>query len=91
MKLTKFITFGTIIYLLLFLLDYITTLFSIDESGVYMSKLGLKINMKMNEKELFTTFSLTPQVLITYISWIILVCIFYLALKKINNRRKSFS
>ncbi|ENH98203.1 hypothetical protein J416_01874 [Gracilibacillus halophilus YIM-C55.5] len=86
MKLTKFVFIGTIIYLLLFLIDYLVTLFSIDKSGVYKSKLGLEIDMTMNEEELFTTFSLTPQVLITYFTWIIIVCLGFFMIQKLRNR-----
>lgn len=41
MKLTKYIFIGTLLYLFLFLIDYFVTLFSIDESGVYESKIRL--------------------------------------------------
>ncbi|WP_101841962.1 hypothetical protein [Halobacillus sp. Marseille-P3879] len=87
MKLTKFIFIGTVVYLVLFLIDYLVTLFSIDESGEYKSTLGLNIDMTMNEEELFTNFSLTPQVLITFVSWLLIVCLVYLVAKRISQRR----
>ncbi|MCP3027074.1 hypothetical protein [Halobacillus sp. A5] len=87
MKLTKFIFIGTVVYLVLFLIDYLVTLFSIDESGEYMSTLGLSIDMTMNEQELFTNFSLTPQVLVTFVSWLLIVCLVYLVAKRISHRR----
>ncbi|GGF18061.1 hypothetical protein GCM10010954_16060 [Halobacillus andaensis] len=87
MKLTKFIFIGTVVYLVLFLIDYLVTLFSIDESGEYMSTLGLSIDMTMNEEELFTNFSLTPQVLITFVSWLLIICLVFLVAKRISHRK----
>ncbi|WP_243292780.1 hypothetical protein [Bacillus sp. FJAT-47783] len=89
MKLSKFIFLGTVLYLFLFLFDYFITLFSIDETGVYMSKLGLKIDMIMNEEELFTTFSLTPQILVTYGIWLLFICLCYFGIKKFRARSIS--
>ena len=45
MKISRYIVIGTVIYIVVFLVDYLFTLFAIDESGVYKSKLGLKITM----------------------------------------------
>ncbi|MFG6146846.1 hypothetical protein [Halobacillus sp. B23F22_1] len=84
MKLTKFIFIGTVVYLVLFLIDYLVTLFSINESGEYMSTLGLSIDMTMTEEELFTNFSLTPQVLVTFVSWLMIVCLVFLVAKRIR-------
>lgn len=89
MKLSKFIFFGTILYLFLFLIDFLTTLFSINKTGIYKSKLGLKIDMVMNDQELYTTFSLTTQILITYISWILLLCLLFLVFKFIKFKSLS--
>lgn len=86
MKLSKFIFLGTILYLFLFLFDYFITLFAIDETGVYMSKLGLKIDMIMNEEELFTTFSLTPQILVTYGVWLLIICLCYFGIKTFRSK-----
>ncbi|CDQ20594.1 hypothetical protein SAMN05192559_105137 [Halobacillus karajensis] len=89
MKLTKWIFIGTVIYLAAFLIDYFVTLFSIDESGIYRSKLGLQIDMTMNEEELFTTFSLTTQVLFTYLAWLVILCISVLILRKFRTRTST--
>lgn len=89
MKLSKFIVFGTVAYLVAFLIDYLTTLFSIDESGVYHSLLGLKITMEISPEEMFTTFSLTPQILVTYIIWIVIICIFYVIINQLSKRKQT--
>ncbi|MCP3031580.1 hypothetical protein LF817_09480 [Halobacillus sp. A1] len=90
MKLTKFAMIGTVIYLTLFLIDYLTALYSIGESGMYHSLLGLRIDLRMNEEELFTTFSLTPKVLFTYILWMVLVWLVFMIVKKRNHRRPIY-
>ena len=87
MKLSKFIVVGSVVYLVAFLIDYLTTLFAIDQSGVYHSKLGLKITMEMSPEEMFTTFSLTPQILVTYIIWIIIICLFYFFIAHFSKRK----
>ncbi|PRR89277.1 hypothetical protein C6W20_15385 [Bacillus sp. NMCN6] len=81
MRLPRWIFLGTILYLVAFLIDYITTLFSIDQSGVYMSKLGLKIDMIMNEEELYTNFSFTSQILIIYIIYILFIIALFAIVK----------
>ncbi|TQS75897.1 hypothetical protein DX933_03885 [Ornithinibacillus gellani] len=88
MKLSKVIVIGTVVYLVAFLIDYLTTLFSIDRSGVYHSKLGLKITMEMSPEEMFTTFSLTPQIIVTYISWIAILCLLYFFIKLLAKRKQ---
>lgn len=87
MKLSRFIVVGTVIYAVVFLIDFLTTLFAIDESGVYHSKLGLKLTMEKSPEELFTTFTLTPRILVTYIVWILIVCLFYVIIQQIKKRK----
>ncbi|NRG48111.1 hypothetical protein HRF87_25815 [Bacillus sp. CRN 9] len=89
MKLSKFIFIGSMIYLTLFLIDFLITLFSIDETGVYRSKLGLGIDMTINDVEMFTTFSLTPQILVTYISWLFIICTVFFIIKKVKQAKYS--
>ena len=89
MKLPKYIFGGTLVYLVAFLIDYVTTLFAIDESGNYHSKLGLKISMEMNAEEMYTVFSLTPQILLTYIIWISFVCLVLFIIKKKLQKKPS--
>lgn len=77
MKFSKQIVFATVSYLVLLLLDFVLTLYSINESGLYTSVLGLKIDMVMTESELLTTFSLSIKMLLYYILWfafIVLLC-----------------
>lgn len=81
MRLSRWIFLGTILYLVAFLIDFITTLFSIDQSGVYMSKLGLKIDMTMNKEELYTNFSFTSQFLIIYMIYILFIIALFAIIK----------
>ncbi len=81
MRLSRWIFLGAILYLVAFLIDFITTLFSIDQSGVYMSKLGLKIDMTMNKEELYTNFSFTSQFLIIYMIYILFIIALFAIIK----------
>lgn len=86
MKNIKYIGYGTITWMVIFVINYIYELFKINESGTIITLTGLKITTLMTEKELYTEFSLTKQSLVMYISFIIcwfIVCYF------INYRKKS--
>lgn len=78
MKVTKYFGIGSIVFIILFLLDYIIELFQIYETSVKTTLLGLKITTKMTETSLNTNFSLTWRALITYmvfiVLWIIVSC-----------------
>lgn len=66
-KLFKKISLATVIYVVVFLIDYVIELFRITDSGTHVTIMGLRIVTEMTPEELFTTFSLTWQVLLTYI------------------------
>lgn len=85
MKNIKNIGYGTITWLVIFVINYIYELFKINESGTIVTLTGLKITTLMTEKELYTEFSLTKQALVMYIGFIIcwvIVCYFIYYRKK---------
>ena len=77
---------GSSIYLVVFMIDYIIELFSINSSGIKTTALGLKIVTTMNEHSLNTTFSLTWEVLISYLIFILFFMFAFYFFKKIKNR-----
>ena len=77
---------GSSIYLVAFMIDYIIELFSINSSGIKTTALGLKIVTTMNEHSLNTTFSLTWEVLISYLIFILFFMFAFYFFKKIKNR-----
>ncbi len=84
-KIFKKISFATVIYFIVFLIDYVFELFQINESGTYLTILGLKIVTKMTPEELYTTFSLTWWVLITYIIFTVLFIVGSKIIRKLIN------
>ena len=86
MKLTKLIGVGTVIWAVIFLIDYIYELFQINETSVVTTMTGLKISTVMTKEELNTHFSLTLQALIMYLVFIVLFTLFGLFMQ---TRRTS--
>lgn len=86
-RLFKKISLATVIYVVVFLIDYVIELFRITESGTHVTIMGLRIVTEMTPEELFTTFSLTWQVLITYIIFTIFFIIISGIIGKIFNRK----
>ncbi|MGX8833284.1 hypothetical protein ACWG0P_03645 [Amedibacillus sp. YH-ame6] len=72
MKKIKLLSYGTIVWLIVFLIDYVVHLFQIDRSGVVTTLTGLKITTTMTSTELFTKFSLTLQTVIVYVCFIVI-------------------
>ncbi|WP_026830231.1 hypothetical protein [Exiguobacterium antarcticum] len=72
MKITKLIGVGTVIWAVIFLIDYIYELFQINETSVVTTMTGLKISTVMTKEELNTHFSLTLQALLMYLAFIVL-------------------
>lgn len=87
-KLFKVFSLATVIYIVIFLIDYVYELFQINESGTHITILGLKIVTKITPEELYTTFSLTWQVLITYIIFTIFFIVVAKALGEFNKVSK---
>ena len=77
---------GSSIYLVVFMIDYIIELFSINSSGIKTTALGLKIITTMNEHSLNTNFSLTWEVLISYLIFILFFMFAFYFLKKIKKQ-----
>lgn len=69
-RLRKNLSIGTIIWLIIFLLNYVYNLFQINESGIVTTLTGLRITTVMTESELDTTFTLTLQAVIMYLIFI---------------------
>ena len=82
----KAFNLGSSIYLVVFMIDYIIELFSINSSGIKTTALGLKIIITMSEHSLNTTFSLTWEVLISYLIFILLFMFAFYFLKKIKKQ-----
>ncbi|BDR59768.1 hypothetical protein KIM322_00290 [Lactobacillus xylocopicola] len=87
MNLNKAFKVGSSLYLLLFLLDYLIELFSISSSTVKTALLGLKITMKMSPATLDTVFSLTWQVLLTYLIFMIIFFTITYLFQKTKRKR----
>ena len=86
MKQLKYLGYGSVLWLFLFIIDYAYHLLHINKSGVVMTVLGLKIETLMEPNKLFTQFSLTLRALITYIIFIIVCNIIFTIL---NLRKRS--
>lgn len=86
-KLFKKISLATVIYVVFFLIDYVIELFRITDSGTHVTIMGLRIVTEMTPEELFTTFSLTWQVLITYIIFTIFFIVSSSLINKFFNKK----
>ena len=71
MKITKYIGVGTVIWSIVFLINYIYELFKITETSEVTTLTGLRITTVMTEEELHTNFSLTWQSLVVYLLFLI--------------------
>ncbi|HCN57735.1 MULTISPECIES: hypothetical protein [unclassified Exiguobacterium] len=91
MKLTKLIGVGTVIWAVIFLIDYIYELFQINETSVVTTMTGLKISTVMTKEELNTHFSLTLQALLMYLAFIVLFTLFglFMQTRRISARHDS--
>ncbi len=82
MKITKLISVGTVLWAIIFLVDYIYELFQINETSVVTTMTGLKITTVMTKEELNTHFALTLQALVLYLVFIVLFTLFGVFLQK---------
>ncbi|MEI5907981.1 hypothetical protein WAK64_13040 [Bacillus spongiae] len=71
MKIKKYIGIGTVIWSIIFLIDYIYELFKINKTSDVTTLTGLRITTVMTKEELNTQFSLTWQSLIMYLVFVI--------------------
>ncbi|HEC2149960.1 TPA: hypothetical protein R1940_001838 [Staphylococcus delphini] len=88
MKIAKLLTTSFIIWLILFLIDYLYELFQISESGERVTLMGLKIESHITKDEINTYFSLTPKLLLSFIIVLISVSIIYFLASKLNKDKK---
>jgi len=82
MKITQLIGVGTVLWAIIFLVDYIYELFQINETSVVTTMTGLKITTVMTKEELNTHFALTLQALVLYLVFIVLFTLFGVFLQK---------
>lgn len=61
---------ASLTWMIIFVVDYMRTLFSIEESGTTVTYMGLRIRTDMNASELVTTFSLTWRALALYVAFL---------------------
>ncbi len=61
------------IFAMLLLIDFIFTLFSINESGVFKSVLGIVFDMKYTETEISTGFGVEPKMFIYFLLCFLIV------------------
>ncbi|MGW7948362.1 hypothetical protein ACWEVE_13145 [Staphylococcus xylosus] len=75
MKIAKILTFSFITWLLLFVIDFLYELFQISKSETITTLMGLKIDSQMTKEEINTYFSLTPQMILSFVIIVIIVSI----------------
>lgn len=85
MKITKYIGIGTVIWSIVFLIDYIYELFKITETSEVTTLTGLHITTVMTKEELNTYFSLKWQALVMYLVFLI----GFVSLAVLINSKKS--
>lgn len=87
MKVNKLLSIGTICYLIVFVFDWIATLFSLGNSNeVVQSFLGVRIEQYVQNNTLELQTSLLPRAIIIYVIFIaIIICIYYVQ-KGLKNK-----
>ncbi|EIT84383.1 hypothetical protein A374_16393 [Fictibacillus macauensis ZFHKF-1] len=88
MKITKYIGIGTVIWSIVFLIDYIYELSIITETSEVTTFTGLRITTVMTKEELNTNFSLTWQDLVMYLVFLI---VFVSISVLINSKKRQKS
>lgn len=85
MKNIKCLSVGTMVYMFIFLANYMYELFRIHSSGTVETILGLKIVTEMTGSEINTVFSLTLKAVLMYVGFIL---IWLLICRVLNSRNK---
>lgn len=88
MKITKYIGIGTVIWSIVFLINYIYELFKITETSIVTTLTGLRISTVMTKEELNTDFSLTWKALIMYLLFLIIFVSFAVLM---NSKKRQTS
>ena len=65
-KIYKALFKGTNLFFILLMIDYITTLFSLNETSKVVSKLGIIFNHVQTSNEISTSFGVDIKMLVTY-------------------------
>ena len=65
-KIYKALLKGTNLFFILLMIDYITTLFSLNETSKVVSKLGIIFNHVETSNEISTSFGVDIKMLVTY-------------------------
>lgn len=65
-KIYKALFKGTNLFFILLMIDYITTLFSLNETSKVVSKLGIIFNYVQTSNEISTSFGVDIKMLIAY-------------------------
>lgn len=73
---------GTNLFLILLMIDYITTLFSLTKTSRVVSKLGIIFNHVETETQITTEFGLDFKIIISYLIVIAIALILELFIKK---------
>lgn len=81
----KNILMGTIIWILLFFVNSFYELFKIDTNSNITTLMGLNINVKFTDSELYTVFKLTYKVVIVYLAVIVTTFAISFIIKKLNK------
>lgn len=94
-KIYKALFKGTNVFLILLMIDYITTLFSLNETSMVISKLGIVFNHIQTETQITTSFGVNSKLIISYFIVILIAFILELFSKKEdglkNDRKKNKS
>lgn len=90
MKLLKVLSFTTIFYLIIFVLDWIATLFTIgDSNNTVESFLGVELTQIIGDDTLKLNTSILPKAFIYYIIFTVVVIICYFVYKSIKTRSRK--
>ncbi|MHA8042358.1 hypothetical protein ACWYYG_00070 (plasmid) [Staphylococcus xylosus] len=89
MKIAKVLTLSFIVWLILSLTDYLYELFQIDKSGTIVTLMGLRIESHITKDEINTYFSLTPQMIVSFLIILIILSLIFFLISNINGDKKS--
>lgn len=77
---------GTNLFLILLMIDYTTTLFSLTETATVVSKLGIVFNHVVNDAYISTTFSIDIRLIVSYCIVILIAFIFEIIRNRKNDK-----
>lgn len=76
---------GTNLFLILLMIDYTTTLFSLNKTSTVVSKLGIIFNHVETETKIFTSFAIDFKLIISYL-FIIFIAFILECVKRKNDK-----